>query len=511
MTSFLSIHRLARHPAQVMAAVVCLLLAVVVALGWEFGVRGLRISVQDSTEASNRTLTRVFVNENWDAVKPLLPPAGGGAEAAKANPNIAAIDQIVRRFSSYTDVLKVKIYDLSGITVYSSERKQIGEDKSRNTGFLAAARGGVASELTYRGAFGAFDGELFDRNLVSTYVPVRVGDRVEAVLEIYSDRTASIEFINRELRRLALAMVPWVLVALLLVAGVGWWLQRTQLAIAREQGLAAEEARLRAAEAAAARAGAGVLLDRLPAAFDGLASVLAHARGEALPLAAAGAVSPPGAVSAGGRSASLEELLSRVAELERWARLRTDVAGARQGAPLSVEEAFDLDALVDQVVTDATPRAVARGWQLGLYRHPSRLGLVRSHQALVGTVLTHLLDASVETSPIHPQVEGPAGVPNQGQVQWKLSFEGEALHIDVVDNGLGLPQERLDQWFQDWDLGHAVPPSDGDGHTGWRLLVVRALVQRLGGRFDARSTPGHGNRWSVDLPLAHVSPSGPSA
>jgi len=34
--------------------------------------------------------------------------------------------------------------------------------------------------------------------------------------------------------------------------------------------------------------------------------------------------------------------------------------------------------------------------------------------------------------------------------------------------------------------------------------VVRALVQRMGGRFDARSTPGHGNRWTVDLPLVRV-------
>ena len=502
MNTALPITRLARHPAQVMAGVVCALLVAAAVLGWQFAVQGLRISVQDSTEASNRTLTRVFVNENWDVVKPLLPPPGGGAEAARANPNIAAIDQIVRRFSSYTDVLKVKIYDLSGMTVYSSERKQIGEDKARNVGFLAAARGGVASELTHRGAFGAFDGELYDRNLVSTYVPVRLGDRVEAVLEIYSDRTASIEFIIRELRGLALKMVPWVLVALVLVAAVGWWLHRAQLTITRELALVADETRRRETEAAAARAGASVALDRLPAAFDGLKSLLARVQGTrpAAGQAFTGAASDVTADASGARSSSalrpgLDELLARVTAIERWAQLRTDLAQARQQASPPADEICNLDVLVEEVVADAQGWAAAQGWQLGVYRHPSVLGQARGDRALLSTVLTHLVGASIDA---------PTAVGAQGQVQWKLSLEGANLHIDVVDDGPGCAQSQLESWFKDWDLGHAVPPSHAEGLTGWRLLVVRALVQRMGGRFDARSAPGHGNRWTVDLPLTRV-------
>ena len=74
-------------------------------------------------------------------------------------------------------------------------------------------------------------------------MPVRVGERIEAVLEIYADRTASSEFVNRELRGLALWMVPWVLVALLLVAATAWCLHRTQLTAARELAHAEAQAR----------------------------------------------------------------------------------------------------------------------------------------------------------------------------------------------------------------------------------------------------------------------------
>lgn len=153
----------------------------------------LRSAIEKAGENSNATLTRVFVNETWSEVSPLLPPPGSSEQDAAKNPNIKKIDNRIRRFMSYTDVLKVKLYNVKGLTVYSSETSQIGEDKSKNLGFQQALKGKLASELTYRGKFGGFDGELFNRNLVSTYAPIRDGYQVVAVAELYSDRTASIE------------------------------------------------------------------------------------------------------------------------------------------------------------------------------------------------------------------------------------------------------------------------------------------------------------------------------
>lgn len=489
------LRRVVRRPAQVMAGVVCILLVVVAVLVWQVAVQGLRISVQDSTEASNRTLTRVFVNENWEAVKPLLPPPGSGAEAAKANPNIAAIDQMVRRFSSYTDVLKVKIYDRGGITVYSSDRSQIGEDKARNAGFQAAARGQVASELTHRGAFGAFDGEMYDRNLVSTYVPVRVGDRIEAVLEIYADRTASIEFINRELRGLALWCIPWALAALLLVAAVAWWLHRAQSNLLQAVDDAEARARRVDASAAARQADAGGHFARLPGAFEGLHAMLVRASpsGQTPGLAAANAITP----------AEWRDLFERFIQIERWARTCRDLrwlteTGAQTDVVTGPEpghESLDLSAVADDVLAAALPMAEWRGWQIAGFRHPAVLGSARADRARIAALLANMIGASIDTAI-------PSG--SQGHLQCKLIRVGEGLHIDVVDDGVGLPQDQLDRCFKEWDLNRRLPEADGNGLVIWRLLVARALVQQAGGRFDARGTPGHGNRWSADLPLARV-------
>ena len=153
----------------------------------------LRLEIQKTGELANATLTRIFVNETWSEINPLLPPPGSSEEEIKNNINIKKVDSRVRRFMSYTDVLKVKIYAINGMTLYSSDFNQIGENKSNNIGFQQALKGQLASELTYRGQFGSFDGELYNRNLVSTYAPIRDGYQVVAVAEIYSDRTALIQ------------------------------------------------------------------------------------------------------------------------------------------------------------------------------------------------------------------------------------------------------------------------------------------------------------------------------
>ena len=89
-------------------------------------------------------------------------------------------------------IAKIKIYNASGVTVFSTERAQVGEDKSGNQGFRRALAGETVSDITYRDRFDAFEGTLTNRNLIFSYVPVRAAPDLppEAVFEVYSDVTA---------------------------------------------------------------------------------------------------------------------------------------------------------------------------------------------------------------------------------------------------------------------------------------------------------------------------------
>jgi diguanylate cyclase (GGDEF)-like protein len=88
-------------------------------------------------------------------------------------------------------IAKIKIYNLDGLTVFSTEEKQIGEDKSSNAGFRQARAGAVNSQITFREKFDAFEGVLNNRNLIASYVPVRAtaDAPIEGVFEVYSDVT----------------------------------------------------------------------------------------------------------------------------------------------------------------------------------------------------------------------------------------------------------------------------------------------------------------------------------
>ena len=143
-------------------------------------------------ERQNVELARSFANAIWPRFSTYVTSASTlETDSLSARPETQAIHDAVRAASAGLPILKVKIYDTGGLTVYSSEPAEIGEDKTNNPGvFSAAKEGRPASRLTNRNTFSSFEGEIQERDLVESYLPIRTGDSpVEGVFELYTDVT----------------------------------------------------------------------------------------------------------------------------------------------------------------------------------------------------------------------------------------------------------------------------------------------------------------------------------
>ena len=123
-------------------------------------------------------------------------------------------EALVKRFRG-TDTIKIKIFTLNGTTAFSSDPKQIGQDRSSDTAFVSAREGTPSSKLTHRPQFDAFDGALVDREVISTYLPIYNGQgdprRIEGVIEVYIDATALVHGVKQ--------MAAWISLLVLSVMG----------------------------------------------------------------------------------------------------------------------------------------------------------------------------------------------------------------------------------------------------------------------------------------------------
>jgi len=193
-------------------------------------------------EAGNVNLTRLFANALWekdfapfvasvqgidvqacraiaditdDKGKKVAPPEKKACFTDVGNrimalPAFKGLDAKVFDSMKKSTVFKIKVFDLRGITVYSSEHAQIGDDKSSNAGWRSAAFDGVPkSELTHRGKFSAFEGIVENRDLISSYLPVLEpgSSRIVGVFEVYSDVTPFLKQIQQTSEQIKLAAV----------------------------------------------------------------------------------------------------------------------------------------------------------------------------------------------------------------------------------------------------------------------------------------------------------------
>lgn len=87
-----------------------------------------------------------------------------------------------------------------------------------------------------------------------------------------------------------------------------------------------------------------------------------------------------------------------------------------------------------------------------------------------------------------------------GEVRLEGAREHDEVLLHISDTGPGMSEEELSQLFQPFKrLAHTAGQVEG---TGLGLVIVKLLMERMGGRVEVRSRLGEGTRFTLRLPAA---------
>lgn len=464
------------YTTRAFAVLSFLVLSLALVATWKLVVQSTEEGIVRTTQAANTAVTEVLVSEAWKDIHPLLVLNETSIAAVKANPNIPKIDKVVRRFSRKTDIVKVKIFDLRGITQYSSDFRQIGENKVASPGFMSAVQGSASSELSFRQSFESFGRTLNEVNLVSSYVPVNDDLNLVAVLEIYTDRSNEFAQMRSQQGQLLFGLSTIYLILYLVMLFFFW---RNEVARMRH----AESLRQLAAQNEAAKLAAeqgnrmksqflATMSHEIRTPMNGVIGMASLLEGTPLTSVQQGYVRD--IVNSG------ESLLAIINDI-------LDISKIEAGKMEFDHATFDLPELVQGVQTLLKVRAQQKGIELASALDAGSVRCFVGDALRIRQVLLNLVSNAVKFT-------------DRGRVDVTVQSEDSGVRFSVRDTGIGMGPQELAQLFQSFTQvdGSATRRFGG---TGLGLAISKKLVEGMGGTIGVESQKDAGTVFWFVLPL----------
>ncbi|MCH8111223.1 MAG: HAMP domain-containing histidine kinase [Proteobacteria bacterium] len=431
-------------------------------------------------EHNNLALTQAFANSLWRPYSDFLNSAGTlSPEEVRKHEKTGEFFAAVRDLMAGTRVLKVKVYDLGGNTVFSTQEDQIGADYSQNPRYLTALGGGTASKLEFRETFQSISGPVPDRWVMSSYIPVQMapGKPVEGVVEIYSDVTDFQAQVSKA-ARLELSFIAISLfVVFALLTTMIWRADRLiRRSHKRHVELAASAAMANAASQAKSEFVANMSHElRTPLnAILGFSEMIRSMPDR--PDAAAKDQEYARDIHRAGT-----HLLDIIGAVLDMAKAETGKLNRSLSSVDAGEVAADV---VDMLVNQATTRGVDLTYEV-----PTSLAPLCSDESKVRQILINLVSNAIKFTPAGGRVRL---VVSQQDPRGPTCFE-------VIDTGIGMRAQDIPTALSPFGQIDSSFTREYEG-TGLGLPLSRKFVELLEGRLEIRSRPGSGTTVAIILP-----------
>jgi signal transduction histidine kinase/CheY-like chemotaxis protein len=168
-----------------------------------------------------------------------------------------------------------------------------------------------------------------------------------------------------------------------------------------------------------------------------------------------------------------------------------DVARVTRGLITLEKKPHDIRDILSQAIEQVSPQILAKQQHIQLASAMEPAMVIGDDQRLIQVISNLLNNASKYT-------------PELGRIDIYLKVQAEQIVLEVIDNGIGIAPEMVDQVF---DLfAQAKRTSDrSQGGLGLGLALVKSLVTSHGGTVYATSGgPGLGSTFTLSLPRHQV-------
>ena len=155
---------------------------------------------------------------------------------------------------------------------------------------------------------------------------------------------------------------------------------------------------------------------------------------------------------------------------------------------------FDVNGLLWELVDEYAGVARARGLE---FRFVPSTAKLRSDPQLLNRIIRNFLSNAIRYTAT-------------GRVLLGCRRLGGTLRIGVWDTGPGIPEDKLDAIFLEFQQV-SQPPSDRERGLGLGLAIVNKIAGILEHPVHVRSTVGRGSMFAVDVPLERAAAHRPAA